>query len=129
MPGNFAASIPGILYILLFIGLELRFRGSRPIPLESRLLSWLFCLGFYQFRYMSFFFLFSTVPLALHVDRLLPGRLNDLEIRKSMLAPGIIGVCVLPLIFVKMEPAWVFRTCSRSRMRFISKHISRVLGF
>jgi len=56
VPGNLAASIPGIIYILLFIGFELRFRGSRPIPLESRLLSWLFLFsGLYQFRYMSFF--------------------------------------------------------------------------
>src|SRR6202045_3290521 len=66
MPG----SIPGITYILIFIAFELRARGSRPIPLESRLLSWLFLfLGLYQFRYMSFFFIFSTVPLALHIDR------------------------------------------------------------
>src|SRR5690349_3595057 len=68
MPG----SIPGIVYILIFIGLELRFRASGPAPLEARLLSWLFLfLGFYEFRYMSFFFIFSTVPLALHIDLLL----------------------------------------------------------
>ena len=53
MPG----SIPGILYILIFVAFELRYRGSCPIPLESRLLSWLFLfLGLYQFRYMAFFF-------------------------------------------------------------------------
>jgi hypothetical protein len=100
-------SIPGIAYILIFIALELRGRGSRPIPVESRLLSWLFLfLGFYQFRYLSFFFLFSTVPLALHIDRLLPTRrLNNSEIRKSLLAAGIIGACALPLTFMKVEPA------------------------
>src|SRR5262249_9378861 len=49
-------SIPGIVYILIFVALELRYRGSRPVPLESRLLSWLFLFsGLYQFRYLSFF--------------------------------------------------------------------------
>jgi hypothetical protein len=101
MPG----SIPGILYILTFIALELRYRGSRPIPLESRLLSWLFLfLGLYQFRYLSFFFIFSTVPLALHIDRLLP-RLNDFTVQKTLLAAGIIGACALPLTFMQIEPA------------------------
>src|SRR3981189_2016502 len=57
MPG----SIPGIIYILIFIAFELRYRGFCPI--ESRLLSWFFLfLGLYQYRYMSFFFIFSTVP-------------------------------------------------------------------
>jgi hypothetical protein len=102
MPG----SIPGILYMLIFVALELRYRGSRPIPLEPRLLSWLFLfLGLYQFRYMSFFFIFSTVPLALHIDRLLPRRLNDLEIQKSLLVAGIIGACALPLTFMQTRPA------------------------
>jgi hypothetical protein len=102
MPG----SIPGMIYILIFIGFELGFRSSRPIPLESRLLSWLFLfLGFYQFRYMSFFFLFSTIPLALHIDRLLPRQLNEFEIRKSLLAAGIVGACALPLAFMQIEPA------------------------
>jgi hypothetical protein len=99
-------SIPGIIYILIFIALELRYRGSRPIPLESRLLSWLFLfLGLYQFRYMSFFFIFSTVPLALHIDRLLPKQLNNFEVQKSLLAAGIIGACALPLTFMQIEPA------------------------
>jgi hypothetical protein len=99
-------SIPGIIYILIFIALELRYRGSRPIPLESRLLSWLFLfLGLYQFRYMSLFFMFSTVPLALHIDRLLPKQLNNFEVQKSLLATGIIGACALPLTFMQIEPA------------------------
>jgi hypothetical protein len=102
MPG----SIPGVVYILIFIGFELRYRGSSPIPLESRLLSWLFLfLGLYQFRYMSFFFLFSTVALALHIDRLLPKRLNNFEVQKSLLAAGIIGACALPLTFLQIKPA------------------------
>jgi hypothetical protein len=99
-------SIPGIIYILIFIALELRYRGSHPIPLESRLLSWLFLfLGLYQVRYMSFFFIFSTVPLALHIDRLLPKQLNNFEVQKSLLAAGIIGACALPLTFMQIEPA------------------------
>lgn len=97
-------SIPGIIYILIFIAFELFDRGVRP--LEARLLSWLFLfLGLYQFRYMSFFFLFSTVPLALHFDRLLPKQLNDLKVQQSLLAAGIVAACTLPLIYVRIEPA------------------------
>jgi hypothetical protein len=103
MPG----SIPGIVYIVIFVALELRFRGSHPIPLEARLLSWLFLfLGLYQFRYLSFFFIFSTVPLALHLDRLLPKRRNDFEVQRSLLAAGIIGACALPLTFMQVKPAF-----------------------
>jgi hypothetical protein len=102
MPG----SIPGLIYILTFVGLELRYGRCCPIPLETRLLSWLFLfLGLYQFRYIAFFFMFSTVPLALHVDRLLPKKLNDLEVRKALLAGGLIGACALPLTFMHVEPA------------------------
>jgi hypothetical protein len=110
MPG----SIPGILYVLIFVAFELSYfvlrnRGSRPVPLESRLLSWLFLfLGLYQFRYMSFFFIFSTVPLALHIDRLLPERLNDFKVQKALLAAGIVGACALPLTFMRVEPALGF---------------------
>jgi hypothetical protein len=97
-------SIPGIVYILMFVWFELRYRGF--CPLEARLLSWLFLfLGLYQFRYMAFFFMFSTVPLALHIDRLLPGRLNNLKVQKSLLAVGVIAACALPLIYMQVEPA------------------------
>jgi hypothetical protein len=97
-------SIPGIIYILIFMAFELRYRGFCPI--ESRLVSWLFLfLGFYQYRYMSFFFIFSTVPLALHIDRLLPKQLNNFKVQRSLLAAGIIGACCLPLTFMQIEPA------------------------
>ena len=100
MPG----SIPGILYILIFVALELRHRGS--CPLEARLLSWLFLfLGLYQFRYMSFFFIFSTVPLALHLDRLLPRRPNNFEIERGLLFAGIVVTCALPLAYRHLDPA------------------------
>ncbi len=102
MPGG----IPGAIYILIFIAFELHYRSSGPIPLETRLLSWLFLLlGLYQFRYMSFFVLFSTVPLALHIDRLLPKQLNNFEVQKSLLVAGIIGACALSLTFMQIEPA------------------------
>jgi hypothetical protein len=98
-------SIPGLIYILIFVSLEMLYRGSGPVPLEARLLSWLFLiLGLHQFRYMSFFFLFSAVVLALHLDRLLLKRLNDREIQRSLLAAGIIGLCVLPITFAEIEP-------------------------
>jgi hypothetical protein len=104
MPG----SIPGIIYMLIFVALELvdlRRGGSCAIPLESRLLSWLFLfLGIYQFRYMAFFFLFSCVPLSLHLDRLMPRRLNEFEVQKSLLAAGIIGACALPWTYMRVEP-------------------------
>lgn len=132
VPGNLAASTPGILYILLFIGLELRFRNSRPVPLEPRLLSWLFLfLGFYQFRYMSFFFIFSTLPLALHIDRLLPKRLNDFEVQRSLLAAGIVGMCALPLTFLQVKPALALpEMLSEQDARYLQTHLShaRVLN-
>jgi hypothetical protein len=102
-------SIPGILWILLFVALELSPRRSSQTPLECRLLSWLFLfLGLYEFRYMSFFFLFSAVPMALNIDRLLPNKLSDFEVQKSLLAAGIVGACALPLTFVKVEPTLDF---------------------
>jgi hypothetical protein len=97
-------SIPGIIYILIFVALELRYRGFCPI--EARLLSWLFLfLGLYQYRYMSFFFIFSTVPSALHLDRLLPKKPNNFRVERSLLAAGIIAACALPLVYIQIEPA------------------------
>jgi hypothetical protein len=99
-------AIPGMVYMLVFAALELRHGRTVAVPLEARLLSWLFLgLGFYQYRYMSFFFLFSTVPLALHLDQLLPKSLNNIEVRKSLAAAGIVGVCALPLTFLHIRPA------------------------
>ena len=115
-------SVPGIIYILIFIALELRYRGS--CPMESRLLAWLFLfLGLYQFRYMSFFFIFSAVPLALHLDRLLPKQLNNLEVQKSLLAAGIVGACALPLTFMHVEPALGFaELISEQDARYLQTH-------
>jgi len=117
MPG----SIPGIIYILIFVALELCYRS--PCPIESRLLSWRFLLlGFYQFRYMSFFFIFSAVPLALHLDRLLP-KLNPLEVQRSLLAAGLIGTCALPLTFMKEKPALELpQMISEQDARYLQTH-------
>src|SRR5689334_22614592 len=97
-------SIPGFIYVLIFVALELCFFW-RPCPIEARLLSWLFLLlGIYQFRYMSFFFLFCTIPLALHLDRLLPKRLGNVEVQKALMAAGIMGACALPWTYVHAKP-------------------------
>jgi hypothetical protein len=53
---------------------------------------------------MSFFFLFAAVPLAFHLDRLLPKRLSNLEVQKALLAAGILGACALPLAYVQAKP-------------------------
>jgi len=98
-------SIPGIIYVLIFVALELRFFKAR-CPVETRLLSWFFLfMGIYQFRYMSFFFLFSTVPLALHLDRLLLRRLSNFEVQKALMAAGIMGACALPVTYAQARPA------------------------
>lgn len=97
-------SIPGIIYISIFVAFELRQKGFCPV--EARLISWLFLfLGLYQFRYMSFFFIFATVPLALHLDRLLPKRINESKVERSLLTAGIVGACALPLVYMQIDPA------------------------
>jgi hypothetical protein len=122
MPG----SIPGMIYILIFVAFELRYKSSRPIPLEARLLSWLFLLlGLYQFRYISFFFIFSTVPLALHIDRLLPKQPSNFDIQRSLLAAGIIGACALPVTFMQIKPALGLpQTISEQDALYLKTHFS-----
>ena len=127
---TFPGSIPGIMYILIFVALELRDRGSCAIPLEARLLSWLFLfLGVYQFRYMSFFFVFSAIPLALHIDRLLPERLDIRQIQRSLSAAGIIGAFALPLAFMQTEAALGLPQMRQSRMLFTFRPIFRMRAF
>jgi hypothetical protein len=120
--------IPGIVYVVLFIALELSDPKGRRIPVESRLLSWLFLgLGLYQFRYLSFFFLFSTVPLALHIDRWLPKQLlnDDFEIRKALLAAGLIGACALPVTFMHMRSAFALpQMLSQADADYLTAHFS-----
>jgi hypothetical protein len=54
---------------------------------------------------MSFFFIFSTVPLALHLDRLLPKKPNNFRVERLLLAAGIIAACALPLVYMQIDPA------------------------
>jgi len=53
---------------------------------------------------MSFFFIFSTVPLALHLDRLLPAQPRGSGVEKPLLVAGIVAACALPLVYMKIEP-------------------------
>jgi hypothetical protein len=128
MPG----SLPGILYMLSFVALELHFRNSKPIPLETRLMSWLFLLlGLYQFRYIAFFFIFSTGPLALHIDRLLPARFTDGDFRGPLLAAGIVGLCTLPIGYLRVAPDLALpEMLSREDAGYLQKHFAgaRVLN-
>ncbi|MHC2337407.1 hypothetical protein [Bradyrhizobium sp. USDA 4454] len=102
-------SIPGIVYMVAFVVLELRNRTSSRASLESRLLAWAFLLlGLHQYRFISFFFIFATVPLALHIDRLLPKQLDDLKVRSSLRFAGIIAICALPLTLMQVRPALAF---------------------
>lgn len=99
-------SIPGMAYIVAFIALELRYGVSTKMRLEPRVLSWVFlALGLYQFRYIAFFFIFSTIPVALHLDRLLPKWLPQLQVQRALLTAAIVGACVLPLTLFRVQPA------------------------
>jgi len=114
-------SIPGILYILAFVVFELRYRGLRPV--EARLLSWLFLfLGLYQFRYMAFFFIFSTVPLALHLDRLLPRRANDFVVERALLFAGIITAFALPFVYGQMGTVGLPQMLSERDVLYLETH-------
>jgi hypothetical protein len=120
MPG----SIPGIIFMLIFVALELRYAVSSAAPLEARLLGWLFLfLGLYQFRYISFFFLFGAVPLALHIDRLLPRQLGDLKVEGSLLVAGIVAICALPWTYLRVEPGLGFpQLLSEQDARYLQAH-------
>jgi hypothetical protein len=128
MPG----SIPGLLYMLAFVALELRFRNSRPIPLEPRLMSWLFLImGLYQFRYIAFFFIFSTAPLALHLGRLLSARLTHPDVRGPLLAAGIAGLCAMPMAYLRVSPQLALpEMLSKQDAAYLQQHFSaaRVLN-
>jgi hypothetical protein len=115
-------SIPGIIYILTFIAFELRYRIY--CPLAPRLLSWLFLfLGLYEFRYMSFFFIFSTIPMALHLDRLLSKRLDSFRVERSLLVAGAVAACALPLVYVQVEPAFALpEMLSEQDVQYLQTH-------
>jgi hypothetical protein len=99
-------SIPGLLYMMIFLVFELRYRA--PCPLEARLLAWIFLgLGLYQFRYMAFFFLFSALPFALGLDRALRGQLQTVS-KKALQPP-----CRSRSVLIVRRAA----NCRRSRRR------------
>jgi hypothetical protein len=54
---------------------------------------------------MSFFFLFATVPLALHLTGLLAKQSADLRIERALWGAGAIAACALPLVYMQIDPA------------------------
>lgn len=125
-------SIPGMAYILAFVALELRYGISTKIRLEPRILSWVFlALGLHQFRYMSFFFIFSTIPVALHLDWILPKQLQQRLVQRVLMTAAIVGVCVLPLTFLQIGPALALpEMLSEQDAEYLQTHLShaRVLN-
>jgi hypothetical protein len=115
-------SIPGIIYILMFVGLELRY-GRLSSPIEPRLLSWLFLFfGLYQFRYMAFFFLFSAFPFALHLDRLLSKELKNAAVQGPLLAAGMAVACALPLVYARLPALGLPPMLSEQDVRYLEIH-------
>ncbi|MBW7961940.1 hypothetical protein [Bradyrhizobium sp. BR 10261] len=125
-------SIPGMVYIVAFVALELRYGASTEIRTEARILSWVFlALGLHQFRYMSFFFIFSTIPMALHLDRMIPRQLPQLQIQRALVSAAILGACVLPLTFIQIRPALALpEMMSEQDAEYLQTHLShaRVLN-
>jgi len=120
---SWPGSLPGIAYMLAFLVLELRRRGD--CPLEARLLSWIFLgLGFYQFRYMAFFFLFSAVPMAFDLSRLLPARL-DLKVERALGVVGLLIIGIVPASFLRAQPELDFPApiVSASDTAYLQTHL------
>jgi len=116
---HFPGSVPGLCYILLFAFVELRYRA--PCRAEVRILAWLFLLaGLYQFRYLAFFFLFSTIPMALWLDRLLPARRDT---GRLFVIAGLIMSCAVPLAWWQSVPqAGLPQLVSQNDARFLKTH-------
>jgi hypothetical protein len=91
-------------YIVAFCTLEIFNR--RCAPIEARILSWCFLLlGFWQLRYLSIFFLFSTVPIALHLGSVFPMLNKETAIRHHMAITGLLILCLLPFLYWRVVPA------------------------
>jgi hypothetical protein len=96
--------IPPLAYITLFVGLELTGRSS--VPAEARILSWCFLfLGFLQLRYLSIFFLFSTLPVALHLSDPRWRFTRNATGQALLGGVGAVVACVLPLLYWHVVPA------------------------
>jgi hypothetical protein len=97
-------AVPTCAYIAVFCILEIVDR--RAVPPEARILSWCFLfLGLWQLRYLSIFFLFSTVPLALHLGNVVAFFAKDAANRHWMAATGILILCSLPFLYWRAVPA------------------------
>jgi hypothetical protein len=96
--------IPACVYILLFAILEMR--GGNTAPAEARILSWFFLvLGAWQLRYLSIFFLFSALPVALHLSRLGWFRPDHPVDGKQLGVAGLLLLALLPLLYWNVVPA------------------------
>jgi len=62
-------------------------------------------LGFWQLRYLSIFFLFSTVPVALHLGSVFPMLNKETAIRQHMAVTGLLILCFLPFLYWRVVPA------------------------
>jgi hypothetical protein len=99
--------IPTCLYVLIFIVLELTGRGNVPInvPVEARILSWCFLLlGIWQQRYLSIFFLFSTLPMALHLSGLRWAFVRQTTNGPLLAVAGLFVFCLLPVLYWRAVP-------------------------
>lgn len=89
-----AQAVPTFAYAGLFVALELTTR--RGAPLEARLLSWIFlAAGFWQLRYLSIFFLFATVPVAVHLAPRMAAIASAAFLQRGMALLGPASVVVL----------------------------------
>jgi hypothetical protein len=75
---------------------------------------------------MSFFYIFSTVPLALHLDRLLPRQPSKVKVQRSLLVAGIVAACALPLTYMQIDPALGLpQMLSEQDVLYLQKHFPR----
>src|SRR3954463_6587108 len=121
-------SIPGILYMLAFVALELRYRNSRPVPLEPRLVSWLFlwdCISSgtslsssssrrRRWHFTSAACCLSVSAVATCGERCWPP------------ASSVSAPCRWPICALRRRSR--FRRCCRAKMPAICKSISQVGG-
>ena len=102
----FPQAVPFCMYALLFAVLELAdWRRGR---IEARLLSWCFlAAGLWKLRYLSMFFVFSSLPIAVHLGNLLPGLLARPTDNHRIGISGLIVLFCLPLLYARVVPPGV----------------------
>jgi hypothetical protein len=95
--------IPTCLYVLIFVVLELT--GRSNVPAEARILSWCFLLlGIWQRRYLSIFFLFSTLPVALQLSGLRWALVRQTTNGPLLAVAGLFVFCLLPVLYWRAVP-------------------------